>query len=572
MPSGPVPLALWPEAGRVALDHLGVALLDVLRQGWLYRQTLRGPITDRIAYQPDDPRPKRLEDADGYFRGRFRFEGQTVEAKQSSIFDQPAPSADYAAALHGFEWLRHLEVAGGDLARQLAIKLVNDWLRRHGRYQRPAWQPEIIARRFINLFAHSRFFLLNSDLMWRSKLFVSLRNQACVLARTVEDAPEGLPRLEAAAALALAGPCLSDARNTAAGLKFLNAEIARQILPDGGHVSRSPESLVHAFLILSMVQRTLDASNHEIEPALRSALDRMAPMLRFFRLSDGALSVFNGGSEGDAKTIAALLVQDETGGRPFGHAPHSGYQRLMAGRHVCLIDTGTPPPGPFSTAAHGGCLSFEFSVGPQRLVVNCGSARGVGFAYGNAWLAALRATAAHSTLTLADTSSAPLLGPGKVRDFLGRRLLPGPTHVEKRRNETAQGIAVDAGHNGYEARFGIRHERHLALSPKGLVLTGVDRLIPVRSGTRASPLGFAIRFHIHPDVRVSLAQGGTSVLLKLPSGEGWRFRCGGGALSLEESVYCGGGQVRRTEQLVIAGQTGDGPVECAWLFEQVGGA
>ena len=33
---------------------------------------------------------------------------------------------------------------------------------------------------------------------------------------------------------------------------------------------------------------------------------------------------------------------------------------------------------------------------------------------------------------------------------------------------------------------------------------------------------------------------GGGILLKLPSGEGWRFRAGGGAAGLEESVYLGG--------------------------------
>jgi uncharacterized heparinase superfamily protein len=87
---------------------------------------------------------------------------------------------------------------------------------------------------------------------------------------------------------------------------------------------------------------------------------------------------------------------------------------------------------------------------------------------------------------------------------------------------------------------------------------GVDRLIPseTEAGKRNGGVGrlpFAIRFHVHPDVRLSLAQGGGSVILKLPNGEGWRFRCEG-ALSIEESIYLGSGSARRAEQLVISGE------------------
>ena len=55
------------------------------------------------------------------------------------------------------------------------------------------------------------------------------------------------------------------------------------------------------------------------------------------------------------------------------NAPHSGYQRIeMAG---CDRRRGCRPPAAavFSDRAHAGCSSFEFSVGAQRLVVNCGA-------------------------------------------------------------------------------------------------------------------------------------------------------------------------------------------------------
>ena len=146
-----------------------------------------------------------------------------------------------------------------------------------------------------------------------------------------------------------------------------------------------------------------------------------------------------------------------------------------------------------------------------------------------------------------------------MRDLLGPRLLDGPVEPVSRRVETAQGWSVEAMHDGYVAAFGLRHERQITLSPQGLMVTGRDRLVP-EAGT--PPAGwrtfYAVRFHIHPDVRVSRLDGG-GILLKLPGGEGWRFRAGGGHLEVEESVYLGGATVRRTEQLVVSGITKDAP-------------
>jgi uncharacterized heparinase superfamily protein len=318
-----------------------------------------------------------------------------------------------------------------------------------------------------------------------------------------------------------------------------------------------------------MVQQALESASASTDPRLRGALDRMAPMLRFFRLGDGALGVFHGGGESDARTLEATLDSDDALGRPLGHAPYSGYQRLFAGRTLILFDAAPPAAGAFSTAAHASCLAFELSSGANRLIVNCGMAVGDD----SAWTNALRSTAAHSTLMIDDTSSGTVLAAGALARFLGPRLVNGPLIVETRRSESPQGLTVEAHHDGYVAPFGAIHHRRLTLSPRGAMLTGTDRLIPAgpSRARNAHKRPVAIRFHIHPDVRLSLAQGGGSVILKLPNGEGWRFRCANN-LSVEESVYAGGGAPRRAEQLVVTGEWHDEAAEFAWLFERVGSA
>ncbi|MDE1939253.1 MAG: heparinase II/III family protein [Alphaproteobacteria bacterium] len=562
-----LPLSLFFEAAAVAFWRAGVGLRRWRRSTWLYRRFLKGTLADRIAFHPYDALPRRLEDADALLRGKFRFNGETVEVADRSIFDLPAPSREWAEALHGFAWLPPLSAAGGEPARTLATNLISQWLKRHGKYTEPAWLPHVMARRLVHIFGHGRFILSNSDMLWRSKVFVTLREQSRMLARIADEAPDGLPRFEAAAALALSGACLLDSpRRLEAGLARLGEEIARQILPDGGHISRSPEALVHAYRYVVMVMDALAATGHDAPQTLRSAHDRMAPMIRFFRHGDGALALFNGGSEGDARMISGLLSRDEVRGQPFSHARHSGYQRLAAARTLALLDCGPPPPSIFAANAHAGSLAFELSAAAQRIVVNCGSATSSGQ---RNWERALRTTAAHSTLTLEDTSTATVLADGWMRNLLGARLYGGGTAVDVRRTDTPNGVSIEARHDGYLHAFGIIHERVLTMSPQGLALTGADRLLP-QKGHGTKSLSFAVRFHIHPDVRVSTSQSG-DVILKLPSGEGWRFRSGA-PVSIEESVYLGGDTVRRCEQLVLTGSVKNTQAEVAWIFEQIGAA
>ena len=322
-----VPLNLLPEM----IKALGWEVLRPfrvrMRRNWLYRRLLRGPLADHIVFHPHDASPTRLEDADSLLRGRFRFAGESVEVPDGqSVFDIAPPSRAWLEALHDFSWLASLSAAGGEPARQLAIALIAQWVQRNGRYCEPAWSADVMGRRLIAIFCHGRPVIANSDMMWRSQLFVSLREQARMLERICAEAREGMPRLEAAVALALSGVCMDDCPpRLTSGLERLEIEIERQILPDGGHVDRSPEDLLQAYRLLTMVMDALTAMDLEPPHGLRNARDRMAPMLRFLRHGDGALALFQGGQEANARMIATLLSRDDVRGQPFGHARHSGY-------------------------------------------------------------------------------------------------------------------------------------------------------------------------------------------------------------------------------------------------------
>jgi len=561
------PPALIPEMALAEWHRIARPFRVALRRNWFYRRLLKGPVSDRVLFHPYDALPRRLEDAEALLHGRFRLAGETLDVREGSVFEAVPPSVAWQEALHGFAWLPPLAMAGGDAAKTLAINLVQQWIRRNQRYSEPAWSPHVMARRLFHVFAHGRILLANSDAAFRTKFFVSLREQSRMLMRIWQEAPEGMARLEAAAALALSGACLDDSRRRLEeGLSALSSELAKQIYGDGGHLSRSPEAVLHSYRYLTMAMDALSATNHPVPQSLRGAHDRMAPMIRFFRHGDGALAQFHGGIECDSKMISALLARDDVRGLPLLHAPHSHYQRLVAGRSYVVMDCGPPPPSVYSAQAHASCLAFELSAGQQRIVVNCGAMQ----IKPGQWGMALRATAAHSTLTLADTSSAAALTPGIASDLLGPRIVQGPTHIETRRTQTPQGWAVFASHDGYVSQFGIVHERILTLSPQGLMLQGSDKLVP-QSKARRESKPFAIRFHIHPDVRISPSQG-AGIILKLANGEGWRFRASGGNLSIEESVYLGSGALRKAEQIVVTAAVKDQPVEIDWLFEQIGAA
>ena len=110
--------------------------------------------------------------------------------------------------------------------------------------------------------------------------------------------------------------------------------------------------------------------------ALLRAIDRMLPMVRLFRHGDGTLSHFNGMGVTAADHLATLLTYDDMRSQPIHHAPYSGYERLEAGRSLVVADVGACPPAAFAAEAAASCLSFEFSSGRSRIIVNCGAPAG----------------------------------------------------------------------------------------------------------------------------------------------------------------------------------------------------
>lgn len=553
---------LLQDAARAVLRNSFDHLQRLACRVPLYRLTLSGPLPDLVTLEAIDPVPGRMAVAQALAAGVWSFKGHTLRAGETPPWCLAAPSESWAEELHGFSWLRHWRAAAADGAETQARALIADWIRRFGRWEPVAWRPHVIGRRLMAWLSNISLLFEGADMIWRCALLRSLAEQARHLHRVAFAAPDGVPRITAATGLALSGICLSEGqRRLARGLALLFRQLSAQILPDGGHVSRSPQALADALADLLTLRLALVEARLAVPQALSSAIDRMASMLSALRHGDGRLALFHGSEEGSARVYEALLSRAREAARarvPAPEAHHSGYHRLAAGRTTIILDAGSAPRGRFAANTHASTLAFEMSVGEHRLIVNCGGATG----RGSAWRAAARATAAHSTLTLADRSSMRFLSAEPFARWIGERPLEAPAVVASERADGAGGTWLVARHNGFR---GLIHERRLYLSSDGGDVRGEDRLLAASPDGRGAPrLPFALRFHLHPDVRASLALDGSTILLLLPGGEGWRFRASRGHLALEESIYLGGKTgARKCEQIVIRSETRPGAAPAA---------
>jgi uncharacterized heparinase superfamily protein len=321
-------------------------------------------------------------------------------------------------------------------------------------------------------------------------------------------------------------------------------------------------------LDLLPLRQVLSTRNVAPPQAMINAIDRMMPMLRFFRQGDGNFAHFNGMGPTAADLVATLLAYDDARGLPFANAPHSGYQRLDAGGVVAIMDTGKPPPFNVSREAHAGCLSFEFSAGAQAIVVNCG----LPATNQEAWRGLARSTAAHSTVTFNDTSSCRFLESGSIRRlFAGSPIVGGPSDVTVSREDPEGATIVRATHNGYAERFGIIHQRTLMLVDDGSRIEGEDVFLPAVGDSlpRRTDDAFVARFHLHPSIRANRLTDGHGVMLVLPDRDVWTFSAYEDQVQLEESVYLAASEgPRRTTQIAIYGRARKVP-RVRWTFSHM---
>ncbi len=568
---------LMRRVGRILLRQL--RLLN-----WFHRFRLIGPHPIRLLAVPGDARPGDPVRGARLITGRFVEAGQILTKSgragiaaetwtAGEIWTAKGITEGWRVRLHSFGWLRDLDATSDcDTAKQQAEDLMRAWLEVHDRWQSFAWQPEILSRRIIAWMCHAPLILSTDDHIYRSRVLNSLARQSRHLARRVEDAEAGPARM-----IAIIGLCYSGLFLPQGGARLkrarqlLERELQTVVLPDGGVVTRSPTDALKLFEDLTGLRRAFERSREEVPGELIKALDRLAPAIRALVHGDGYLALFNGSYEDKDREVLDILGDDYAGMNAHDNGRHSGFQRLSQGDSVIIMDAGPPSPAAYSRNNHAGTLSFEMSVGEDRMVVNCGSLTSLpdpaATSLRNVRVAELnlmaRSTAAHSTLVVNDTNSSEVLDNGQIGD--------GPTVVDFDRREEGGAIWFEARHDGYRRRYGVDHRRRLFLSADGNDFRGEDTLIVMRG--RSRPLKFDVRFHLHPDVTVEPDGEDDAFLLRLDSGAQFRFRVRGGLAALDDSLYLG----RRERpvqgrQIVVSGNVQPGETIVNWSFRRVNGA
>ncbi len=423
--------------------------------------------------------------------------------------------------------------------RDLVVAHLQSWIADHPPYLGIAWMSGIeLALRITSLVLIAALLggeAISKDL--KDRLHLCLAAHGYWLARFPSRfSSANNHRVAEAGGLYLLGslvPGLRDGKKWAQrGREILQAEVALQFHEDGVGAEQSPTYAAFSlewFLLCATIGRQLGehwpkaywdrmamAGEH-----LRAITDQGGHQPRIGDDDEGRVLYANAGEDGYVNTVLGYLaaasgrpelappeVTPQLGQAIFGRVAASqrrefeyhsfsegGYTAVREWRggeeNLWIMDHG--PLGYLSIAAHGhaDALSIWLHIAGRPVLVDGGT-----YLYhsGRNWREHFRSTAAHNTMTINGNSSSTMSGAFNWSHKAICRLLDSSNNEEH--------WLIEAEHDGYVRRHGIRHRRRLErLGESGVRLTdslhGQGRQQPVEIG-----------FLVAPDLNVSESNGG----------------------------------------------------------------
>ena len=512
--------------------------------------------------------------------GHFLIHGLKVPIAQADFGGAARLTPPVERIAHSFSWLTDLEAAAPrEQGIPVAERILAAWLEANPKIpSRPgkgaAWSVAYAGQRELNWLVHAPLILSSPDRAQRAKVLNAINDTARWLDRNVSRAEDRLAEVAGWCGIVAAGLLLPDGRaRRLFGEAGLVQALGELIGDDGGVLSRSPIGQMEAIALLTKLRACYRATRRDPPAALDTIQTMLVPPLLALTHGDGSLGSWQGGWAVAADEVAELVAASGVRTRPLRDVSQWGYQRIVAQKSVLQFDAAPPP---LARHARHGCastLAFELSHAGHRVVVNCGGAAAAGGLMPVRLEQGLRATAAHSTLTLDDVNSTSVLINGKLGAGVGeveidRRTLEGEQEAGP---GTSKATRLEASHDGYSARYGLIHRRILILRDDGTELRGEDLLVPTGRKGKRGKVSFAIRFHLGSGIDVGLSDDRQGLGLVLPDGSYWQFRSGGAEITVEESIWTDGqGRPQPVQQIVLQGLVSRGGGNFAWLLKKMG--
>jgi uncharacterized heparinase superfamily protein len=405
-------------------------------------------------------------------------------------WNDPAKEKLWLYNLHYFDDLNSSNFATRE---QLHFNFINNWIAQNPACAGNGWEPYPLSLRLVNWV---KWFSKQDNV--EQKQLTSMLQQANALSQQLEFHILGNHLFANAKALTFVGCYINNGhaeKHLDLGLKLLDREIPEQFLEDGAHFELSP--MYHEILLwdlLELIDLANTSQNKKLMQRLpywqkvaTKALDWLKSMIH----PDGEVSFFNDSAIGIAATPKQIFEYANSLKLDLlDDLPHlitnkeSGYSRISSPSYCLIIDHANVGPDYLPGHAHADTLSFELSVGTERVFVNSGTSL-----YGvSKERLRQRQTAAHNTVVVDDEDSSEVWSGFRV----ARRAYAKLLKISQNGNE----ICLQAQHDGYKRLEGkVTHSRSFTTNNHEIQIK--DEL----AGRVNQACAF---FHLHPSIEVEI--------------------------------------------------------------------
>ena len=455
--------------------------------------------------------------------------------------------------LNNFYWFFTLDLKSSKNNTQ---RIIYDWINKNYKYNSKSWEFDLISKRIIAWLSNHNLTIdgCNKDYL---KLFNKMiQKQTNHLMNEINSSKKIDDKMIGCAAIILVGLSYKDEKNYLSyGLNLLK-KISNLTLDNYGFTkSRSIKQLIFYLKYYIVIREWFKEAQVEVPELINESIYYLGQGYAFIWQNTNSDILMNGNNISNNiefdQYLKRLSYKFKNEKKEFG-----GYVILNNKKISIVMDIGAPPSPKFSTEYQSGALSFEIISNGKKLISNCGYYQGE-----NKLVKLSKSTAAHSTLSIDDTSSC------KFKKIKENYLLNNSLKIIRKNIVFEKNYwKISAAHDGYNKVYKATHEREIEFYPEQFKFIGTDKIFIKKSN---SNLKFDIRFHLEPNAKLMKTQDNKAILIELED-EGWKFTCDNFDINIDNGLYFGiKNSYTQNQNIFVSGITNSQNENITWQLNKI---
>ena len=458
-------------------------------------------------------------------------------------------------SLHNFFWLCSLDLNSSKKEVQL---IISNWINKNNKYDEQIWDTDTLSKRIISWISNSKITFENSDADYKSKFNEIIKKQINHLINDINSKERIDDKIVGCSAIILSGLAYNEKKKFLGfGLNLLERIIKFSFDKNNFPKSRNIRQINFFLKYFILIREWLKESQNEIPEYLDEIIFYIGQSHNLIFKNIGETFLFNGNQKTNISEFENYLKRlgynFKTELNEIG-----GYAILKNKRYAIAMDMGPSPDKNFSSDYQSGALSFEFLSNKKKIITNSGYFQN----YKHQLNFISKTSACHSTLSVQNHSSAQF-----YKTISGATKIENPIKVsEKKIISTNDLWCLEALHDGFLKRFGVKHKRRIEFFPEKEKIIGTDFIFRKEG---YADTHFEIRFHLSPQTKIMKTQDGKSIYIDV-SNEGWKFSGKNCSINYETGLFFGlKNNFIENQNIVISGEINGNEQTIVWELEKI---